>query len=67
MFQQARKPNPIDLLCAMFILEGIGKRLAGYWGRMIQEQLNLKDNQVSFFIYLGVADENHFHNLEKIK
>jgi 3-oxoacyl-[acyl-carrier-protein] synthase III len=65
MFQQASKPNPIDLLGAMFIIEGIGKRLAGYWGSMIQDQLNLKDNQVSFFTYHGVADENHFHNLEK--
>ncbi|MCH7415081.1 3-oxoacyl-ACP synthase [Belliella sp. R4-6] len=65
MFQQASKPNPIDLLGAMFIIEGIGKRLAGYWGRMIQDQLNLHDDQVSFFTYHGVADENHFHNLEK--
>lgn len=65
MFQQASKPNPIDLLGAMFIIEGIGKRLAGYWGEMIKEQLSLKDNQVSFFTYHGVADENHFHNLEK--
>ncbi|GAA3619373.1 beta-ketoacyl-ACP synthase III [Flavivirga jejuensis] len=65
MFQQASKPNPIDLLGAMFIIEGIGKRLAGYWGAMIKDQLNLKDNQVSFFTYHGVADENHFHNLEE--
>ncbi|MBL4746397.1 MAG: hypothetical protein JKY08_08510 [Flavobacteriaceae bacterium] len=65
MFQQASKPNPIDLLGAMFIIEGIGKRLADYWGNMIKKQLSLKDNQVSFFIYHGVADENHFHNLEK--
>lgn len=65
MFQQASKPNPIDLLGSMFIIEGIGKRLASYWGEMIKDQLSLKDNQVSFFTYHGVADENHFHNLEK--
>ena len=65
MFQQASKPNPIDLLGSMFIIEGIGKRLAGYWGEMIKDQLNLKDEQVSFFTYHGVADENHFHNLEE--
>ncbi|MBA3898697.1 MAG: beta-ketoacyl-ACP synthase III [Bacteroidetes bacterium] len=65
MFQQASKPNPIDLLGAMFIIEGIGKRLAAYWGGMIKEQLNLKDEQVSFFTYHGMADENHFHNLEE--
>lgn len=65
MFQQASKPNPIDLLGAMFIIEGIGKRLAGYWGEMMKEQLNLQQDQVSFFTYHGVADENHFHNLEQ--
>jgi len=65
MFQQASNPNPIDLLGSMFIIEGIGKRLAGFWGEMIKDQLNLKDSQVSFFTYHGVADENHFHNLEK--
>ena len=32
---------------------------------MIQKQLQLNENQVSFFTYHGVADENHFHNLEK--
>jgi 3-oxoacyl-[acyl-carrier-protein] synthase-3 len=65
MFQQASKPNPIDLLGSMFIIEGIGKRLAAYWGEMIKDQLNLKESQVSFFTYHGVADENHFHNLEE--
>ncbi|GAB3652971.1 beta-ketoacyl-ACP synthase III [Echinicola sediminis] len=65
MFQQASKPNPIDLLGAMFIIEGIGKRLAAYWGEMIKDQLDITDNQVSFFTYHGVADENHFHNLEE--
>jgi 3-oxoacyl-[acyl-carrier-protein] synthase-3 len=65
MFQQASKPNPIDLLGSMFIIEGIGKRLAGYWGELIKEQLKLEDDQVSFFTYHGVADESHFHRLEQ--
>lgn len=64
MFQQASKNNPIDLLGAMFIIEGIGKRLAAYWGNMIKDQLNLDKNQVSFFTYHGVADEKHFESLE---
>ncbi len=65
MFHQASQPNPIDLLGAMFIIEGIGNRLAAYWGVMMQEQLGLRDDQVSFFTYHGVADEGHFKNLEK--
>jgi 3-oxoacyl-[acyl-carrier-protein] synthase-3 len=65
IFQQASQPNPIDLLGAMFIIEGIGKRLAADWGTMMQAQLNLQGDQVSFFIYHGEADENHFKNLEQ--
>jgi 3-oxoacyl-[acyl-carrier-protein] synthase-3 len=65
MFQQASKPNPVDLLGSMFIIEGIGKRLASYWGLMIKEQLKLREDQVSFFTYHGVAYENHFHKLEE--
>ena len=65
MFQQASKANPIDLLGSMFIIEGIGKRLAASWGELIQEQLKLNADQVSFFTYHGVADENHFKNLEQ--
>lgn len=66
MFQQANKPNPLDLLGAMFIIEGIGKRLAGFWGEMIKDQLNLEEKMVSFFTYHGIADEDHFKNLEKV-
>ncbi len=65
MFQQASKNNPIDLLGSMFIIEGIGKRLAASWGELMKEQLHLRDDQVSFFTYHGVADENHFKNLEQ--
>jgi 3-oxoacyl-[acyl-carrier-protein] synthase III len=65
MFQQASKPNPIDLLGSMFIIEGIGKRLAADWGELMREQLNLEADQVSFFTYHGEADENHFKNLEQ--
>jgi 3-oxoacyl-[acyl-carrier-protein] synthase-3 len=65
MFQQASKPNPVDLLGAMFIIEGIGKRLAADWGNLMKDQLGLSENQVSFFTYHGMADENHFKNLEQ--
>ena len=65
IFQQASKPNPVDLLGAMFIIEGIGKRLAAGWGELMQKQLKLADDQVSFFTYHGVADEKHFENLER--
>lgn len=67
MFQRASQPNPFDLLGGMFIIEGLGNRVAGKWGRAIQSQLNLKDDQVSFLLYHESSDasENHFERFEK--
>lgn len=67
MFHKASQPNPFDLLGGMFIIEGLGNRLAGKWGRAIMEQLRLTDDQVSFFIYHETSDanDNHFERFEK--
>jgi 3-oxoacyl-[acyl-carrier-protein] synthase-3 len=66
MFHRASQPNPFDLLGGMFIIEGLGNRLAGKWGRAIKEQLNLEDNQVSFLLYHESSDasDNHFERFE---
>ncbi len=67
MFHRASQPNPFDLLGGMFIIEGLGNRMAGHWGRAIQQQLNLNDEQVSFLIYHETSDsnDNHFERFEK--
>lgn len=67
MFFRASQPNPFDLLGGMFIIEGLGNRLAGKWGRAIKEQLDLQDDQVSFLLYheSSDADDNHFERFEK--
>jgi 3-oxoacyl-[acyl-carrier-protein] synthase-3 len=45
----------------------LGNRLAGKWGRAIQQELDLKDDQVSFFSYHETSDsnDNHFERFEK--
>ncbi|HTD93947.1 MAG TPA: 3-oxoacyl-[acyl-carrier-protein] synthase III C-terminal domain-containing protein, partial [Chitinophagaceae bacterium] len=67
MFHRASQPDPFDLLGAMFIIEGLGNRVSGKWGRAIRQQLGLKDDQVSFFLYHESSDsnENHFERFEK--
>ncbi|WPB81337.1 3-oxoacyl-[acyl-carrier-protein] synthase III C-terminal domain-containing protein [Archangium violaceum] len=64
MFQRASQPNPFDLMGAMFIIEGLGSRLARGWGERIREQLGLADSQVSFLLYHGSNDESHLDKLE---
>ena len=67
MFHRASQPNPFDLLGGMFIIEGLGNRMAGYWGKAIKKQLALENDQVSFLLYHEMSDsnENHFERFEK--
>jgi 3-oxoacyl-[acyl-carrier-protein] synthase-3 len=64
IFHRAGQENPFDLLGAMFIIEGLGNRLAKRWGTKIREQLMLNEDQVSFLLYHGENDANHFAKLE---
>ena len=65
MYQRATESNPFDLLGAMFIIEGLGQRKASEWGRAIQKQLALEDNQVSFLLYHGANDEDHMQQFNE--
>ncbi len=59
MFHRAGRENPFDLLGAMFIIEGLGQRMANKWGEQIRKQLDLSAEQVSFLLYHGSNDEDH--------
>ncbi len=65
MFHRAGQENPFDLVGAMFIIEGLGMRLARPWGEKIREQLELRNDQVTFLLYHGEHDEDHFAKLEQ--
>ncbi len=64
VFQQASQTNPFDLLGAMFIIEGLGVRVAGKWAKAIRRQLRLGEDSVSFLAHHALADEDHFERLE---
>lgn len=66
MFHYAGRPNPVGLLGAMFIIEGLGARRAAGWAARFQEVLGLADNQVHFMRYHQDADTEHTGNLEAI-
>ncbi len=63
MFHQASQPDPVDLLGAMFVIEGLGTAKALGWARQLQSQLGLTDDQVSFLLYHGANDDDHFAQL----
>ncbi len=63
MFHHASQPDPIDLLGAMFVIEGLGTRKAGEWADKLKATLGLSDKQVSFLRYHGKNDDDHFDKL----
>jgi 3-oxoacyl-[acyl-carrier-protein] synthase-3 len=66
MFQQASRPDPVDLLGAMFVIEGLGGRLARGWAHQLQERLGLSADQTAFLRYHGEADEEHLAELSHL-
>lgn len=63
VFHQASQPDPVDLLGAMFVIEGLGAGLVLGWARALREQLGLRADQVRFLEYHGEADDAHFAEL----
>lgn len=61
---RASLENPFDLIGAMFIVEGLGQRIARQWGKRIQQVLELPDEAVSFFLYHSQSDVAHFQRLD---
>lgn len=59
MYHAASRPDPIGLLGAMFIIEGLGQRLALPWSKAIREQLGLPAEAVTFLTYHGENDDDH--------
>ena len=64
VLQKASQENPFELIGTMFIVEGIGQRIARQWGERIQQQLGLKNDAVSFFLYHSESDVKHFQRLD---
>jgi 3-oxoacyl-[acyl-carrier-protein] synthase III len=64
MLHMASQENPFQMIGAMFIVEGLGNRIARQWGERIKEQLGLKNEAVSFFLYHSESDVAHFKRLD---
>ncbi|HEY0937966.1 MAG TPA: iron-containing redox enzyme family protein, partial [Trebonia sp.] len=63
VFHRAGQPDPVDLLGALFVIEGLGLRKAAGWAGRLAESLGLRDDQLSFLRYHAVGDAEHFQLL----
>mgnify|MGYP003627086654 CR=1 FL=1 len=64
MFHTASKPDPFEMIGAMFIIEGLGSTKAAGWGRAVADQLGLETGAVSFLLYHGENDADHMQEFE---
>lgn len=64
MYHAASQADPVGLLGAMFIIEGLGNRLAVDWAAKIRAQLQLDTAAVSFLAYHGENDGEHLETFE---
>jgi 3-oxoacyl-[acyl-carrier-protein] synthase-3 len=63
LFNQASQPNPLDLLGAMFIIEGLGEKMAARWAKRIQELTDVSPDATRFLSYHGSNDDLHLNKL----
>jgi 3-oxoacyl-[acyl-carrier-protein] synthase-3 len=66
LMQQASLPNPVDLLGAMFIIEGLGQKMAQAWAQKIQQTPGIASDATKFLSYHGLNDSEHLAKLHSI-
>jgi len=59
LMSQATQPNPVDMLGAMFIIEGLGDKMANNWADRIEELTKCSPDATRFIRYHGENDASH--------
>lgn len=70
LMHRASQTNPVDLLGAMWIIEGLGEKMASGWAEQIEKQCPTLADATTFMRYHGANDENHmntfYHMLNQV-
>jgi hypothetical protein len=60
---RAGEPNPVGLLGAMWIIEGLGEKMAASWAARVEELTGLDGSCTRFLRYHGGNDSSHMDKL----
>lgn len=66
MFQRASREDPFDLLGAMFVIEGLGNRMAARWADQFRVLLSLGPDQIRFLTHHAAADADHMARFHQV-
>jgi hypothetical protein len=60
---RASETNPVGLIGAMWIVEGLGEKMANDWAGRIEELTGIDRTQTRFLRYHGSNDSTHLDKL----
>ena len=63
LMYRASQPNPVDLLGAMWIIEGLGNKMANDWAARVAELVPGAEDFTRFMRYHGTNDDAHMDKL----
>lgn len=63
LMYRASQPNPVDLLGAMWIIEGLGEKMANDWAKRVDELIGDTEEFTRFLRYHGDNDDSHMDKL----
>jgi len=63
LMYRAGETNPVGLLGAMWIIEGLGEKMANNWAARIEELTGVGENCTRFLRYHGSNDDSHMDKL----
>jgi len=66
LMYRASEPNPSGLLGAMWIIEGLGEKMANDWAARIEAATGLDESQTRFLRYHGQNDGGHMDKMYRL-
>lgn len=63
LMYRASEPNPVGLIGAMWIVEGLGEKMASDWAARIEALTGLGEDCTRFLRYHGGNDDSHMNKL----
>ena len=66
LMYRASQPNPVDLIGAMWIIEGLGQKMANDWAAQIDKTTGGDGSYTRFMRYHGANDDDHMQKLYQL-
>ncbi len=66
LMYRASLPNPIDLIGAMWIIEGLGQKMASDWAKQVDKITDGDGRYTQFMRYHGENDDEHLEKLYQL-